>query len=92
MAVVERSKEWFKTNYTNKFSYSTIGGQIAELGTVISSLNTIKDDWDEVCYSNEPFYNSFLTDIEDLITHLNTYKSYLETQGKDLQKMAEWTD
>lgn len=90
--MTKRNEQYFKTNYTNSFKYSTFGGQISELGTVISQLEATKDLWDESVYSNEPFYNSFISDMETLISHLNTYKSYLETKGADIQKLAEWTD
>lgn len=72
--------------------YNTIGWQISELTDVISKLNTVKDKWDEVVYSNEPFYNNFITDLDNLITHLNGYKSYMETKGSQLEQYAKWAD
>ena len=86
------SAQWFKSNYTGHYNYSSIGGQTSEIGSVITKLESIRDQWNEVVNSNETFYNEFLTQIDEIITNLNTYKSFLETKGADIQQLAEWTD
>lgn len=90
MAARTYSKATVESSYPD--IYTTIGWQIAELEDVISKLNTVKDKWDEVVRSSEPFYNNFITDLDNLITHLNGYKSYMETKGSQLQQYAKWAD
>lgn len=90
MAVKTYGEKDVKDNYPKV--YTTIGGQVGELGEVITKLTTVKDKWDEVVSSNEPFYKEFINDIDDLIKHLNGYKGYMETKGKDLKKYAKWAD
>lgn len=74
------------------YNYKGLGGNVTKVGNVITKLENIKSSWDEAVDSTEPFYGNFNTKMETLIKNLKAYKAYLENQGKDLQKYAEWCD
>lgn len=90
MATRTYSKSEIGSNYPG--IYTSIGWQVSELNNVITKLNKVRDKWDDSVYSTEPFYNSFITDIDNLISHLNSYKSYMETKGSQLKQYAKWAD
>jgi hypothetical protein len=74
------------------YDYSKINGNITKLGNLSQKLKNVRDSWDEAVDSKEPFYEQFKTKINTLITNVDTYKGWLETKGKTLQKYAKWSD
>ena len=90
MAARTYTKTQIGSNYPD--IYTSIGWQVSELQDVIKKLNTVRDLWDESVDSTEPFYNGFITDMDNLISHLSSYKSYMETKGSQLKEYAKWAD